>query len=885
MINRKKNKNNSYLLYALVIILTITVSCSTKKKGITHRFYHNMTAHYNGYFNGNESYKDGIEKIKTDYVDRFDKVLPVFQLPTAQNVQSTFSYFDRTFQKASTVIQKHSIYIKKVEYCNWIDKSYLLIAKSQFYKNDYRSAAETFEFIIKQYGNRPSKFEAILWSILTNIQQNEFDKAEPKVDLLQNKIEKKKISKKVLREAPLVFAEYFLKQEQYGQSIEHLLKAIEMTSFNRKQKTRLYFILAQVYQRTGYADKALELFKKVIKRNPKYEMAFNAKLNLAKCYSADKESGAEIKKLLQKMIKDSKNKDYLDQIYYALYEIAAKENDTIGMTQYLKSSVKWSINNNSQKAKSCLTLGDLYLYKKDYINAESFYDSTLIYLDKEYKDYKLIASKKNFLSRLAKNLKTIQIEDSLQAMSRLSEGERNKIVEKIIQKVIDDETLKQEEELERQRTLQLMNEAKFNAESMGNANSAWYFYNPNAMSMGNTEFAKKWGNRKLEDNWRISNKIVMGDMFNEDGTPIDSADIKKESADKKSDLKDPKTYLANVPTSPEQLLKSNEKIIDAYYNLGILYKEGINEYELSIDAYETLIKRYPENKYLLNTYFQLYRGYLDIDEQERSNYYKDLILKRYPESELAKIIKDPDYANQLEAKRSEVENLYIETYNAYLNNNCDVVKNNYNRAMSEFKKDKLTAKFDFLNAICIYKNKDVKSFEIALNDIITKYPTGEVKDMAQQILEGLKKPKSEDDADNDENKEIKKDKNIKSKPKYIENPDNIHLYAVIVEAKNVKINDIKIMFSNHNTKFFASNNLTVGDLYFDNTHLMISVSNFDNKTRATEYINSIKQNPQIMEKLKIGNAEQFIISDENYTTLYKTKDLDKYINFYKKNYK
>jgi len=50
---------------------------------------------------------------------------------------------------------------------------------------------------------------------------------------------------------------------------------------------------------------------------------------------------------------------------------------------------------------------------------------------------------------------------------------------------------------------------------------------------------------------------------------------------------------------------SNDTIIQAYYNVGFVYVEGLNDYEHAIDAFQTLNNRYPENKFTLPSYYEL----------------------------------------------------------------------------------------------------------------------------------------------------------------------------------------------------------------------------------------------------------------------------------------
>ncbi|PIY32494.1 MAG: hypothetical protein COZ08_06965, partial [Bacteroidetes bacterium CG_4_10_14_3_um_filter_42_6] len=63
----------------------------------------------------------------------------------------------------------------------------------------------------------------------------------------------------------------------------YLQRGLELNN-NKQLVTRIYFILGQISQSNQDFSKASSYFSKVIKRNPPYQMAFQAKMNLAQCY-------------------------------------------------------------------------------------------------------------------------------------------------------------------------------------------------------------------------------------------------------------------------------------------------------------------------------------------------------------------------------------------------------------------------------------------------------------------------------------------------------------------------------------------------------------------------------------------------------------------------
>ncbi len=861
----------------LLLVIVLFNSCSTKKNTFTRRFYHNMNARYNGYFNGNESYKTGVIELEKLHVDDYSKILHIYKLATVEDATSLSSYFDKAYIKASAVITRHSIFIKKKEHVRWIPEAYMLIGKSYFYKQEYKLAAETFEYIIKTYGAFPAKYNAMVWLAKTCNQQKKYDKAESQLDLLQEKIDKNKklIPKQALKDFPIAYADYQLKQENSESAIEYLIAAIDK---NRKKsiRVRLRFILAQVYQDMGKVAKASALYDKVIKMNPPYEMAFNARINKAMCFDASAGDSKEIKKLLNKMTRDAKNKDYLDQIYYALAEICMKEKDTICAIDNYKLSALKSVKNTNQKATSYLKLAKLYFSIPKYEFAEMYYDSTMTVLPKDYPDYSNISKLAGVLKELVVNIKVVEMQDSLQKLSKITPEQRNKIIDGIITEVIKEEQKKQEAEYQKQINIYNTN---IN-ENSTTTSAAWYFYNSSAVNFGKTDFIKKWGNRKLEDLWRLSNKAIEND-FGTSENPNDTASADSTKAKTSINLKDKNYYLKNIPTTDKDIQKSNALIAEALYNIGFIFQNDLLDMERAIESYEDLVKRFPDNKdYLIKTYYQFYVLYDNIGNDAKRDFYKNLICTKYPESDYCNVINNPNYKKITDENKDIAANLYKETYDAYKVRSWDSVMVKSNRAIALFSSDtSLIPKFIYLKALAYGNNKDSANIVATLNIIIKKYPHSPVKPKAQDLLDfwtgesEITAAASKDNFFSD------------SKKEYTFNEDAIHLYVMVVQlSKNVKISDLKNLLSDFNSKNFSTSNLTTSNIFLDNIKQIITITNFPNKEKAMLFYNLLKTDKNVFAKLKPSDYKQFVISVDNYPTMYKNKDIDNYYLFFLKNY-
>jgi tetratricopeptide (TPR) repeat protein len=880
------NKKLIHIPFPLIILLAglfFLFGCSTKKNTFLSRTYHNLTAHYNVYWNGMDNLRQGKKEFEASLKDNYALVLPVFNYGEKTGAGKMGQYSETAIKKSTKTIQKHSMVFNNKEYNRWIDDSYLLMGKAYFYKQDYPMARRTFEFVIKTYNNNDIKYEAMLWQAQSNIQSGDFNRAEPVLDMLQSKIKQGQAPDKYEKDLDLIYANFFILQKNYPPAADYINRALEQ-KLTRTMKTRCLFILAQVNQKDDDLIEASNLYKQVIKRGPSFEMEFNAKINLAQCYVSNGGDRDYIVNKLKKMLKDDKNKDYLDQIYYSLGMISLKDADTSNAKDFFKSSVSNSKNNNYQKAISSLQLADIYFAGKNYPDAQSYYDSTMQFLPKDFQNYKDIQQKTVTLSELVTNLKIIQLEDSLQKLSKMPEADRLKIVDRMISELLAEEMKKRQEEFDRQQNLSMFGVPK-TPSTVGQSGGSWYFYNPSTLANGFGTFVKKWGRRKPEDNWFLTNKMSMTAITEEqvDTSAMEGDSSSSKGVAKSNNPKDRKFYLQDIPTTPEQIKISTDKIIQAYYNLGFIYIEGLNDYPKSIESFETLLQRFPDNKYNVATCYKLCQLYKDLENLPQSDLYRNLILTKYPETDFAKLLVNPDYYKEIQSKDQEIGILYEDTYNAFKNQQYYIVINNTDQASAKFPGDTvLMPRFEYLKALSLGKIEVVDSLVIAMQRIIIKYPKSPVKPLAQNILDFLGKQR------NSQGEPIVTDtiQSIAPGEKlYSFNPNDVHFFVLIVNNEQTNVDALKIKISDFNTKNHDAAGLQINSLLLDNNLEMITVGNFDDSERAINYFNDINQSQYIFARLETtGGYFVFLISTENYPILFKNKNIQQYMRFFEKNY-
>lgn len=876
--------------------LSLLIACTTKKNTVVHRAWHNMNARYNGYFYSNEYKKESVKKVEKANQDDFIKMLPIFVYPDNKSAKNYYSDFDKTIKKSSTCIQRHAIINPKNKEeipnaCKWIDENYMLIGKSHFYKRDFFSALEMFEYVSKKYPNPEAKYNGMLWMIRTNNEIGSLSKSELIIDDLRNA---KDIPKDNAFQAELaaVWADFYVKKEDHHGAITLLTRAIVLTK-KKSVKARYTFILAQLYEKIGDNVKASNYYSMVPGLHPSYEMEFAAQIKRGKLFDAQSGDSKIIKKQLMKMLRDDKNTEYRDQIYYALAEIASKENDTPLALTYLDKSIRESVSNKTQKALSYLKRADIYFEKTNYKSAEANYDSAMTFLPKDYPDYSIIETKKKSLTSLVVNLNIIALEDSLQRMAKMSEKERDVAIDKMIAKIEEEEKNKEEERLNQLNNPTPIPQNQTNTvPDQVSGSTAWYFYNPTTVTFGVGEFSKKWGSRKLEDNWRRSEKEQeLSAAVVEDTTPLDSTDTKDNviaENNGKKNKKDKNYYLKSIPLTADALAKSNVKIVDAYYNIGSIYKEQLLNNTKSVETFEELLKRYPDNKYKLACYYQLYRTYLAMNNGTKSDYYKNILLNDYPDSEYAKIIRNPGYAKIAMANKSQVEKFYAETYQLYSEGKYRATIINCQTADTMYSKNYLMPQFDYVKALSIGRTQDLDAFERALTQVTIKYPKEPVKEKALEMLELIRKQKSAGTLVNDTTKKLTVNNiadTIPAKPKFIFKEDGEYYWLVIVENGKGDITKFKTTLSDLNEESFSTQELNISSVFLDIAHQLVTVKSFDGKTQAMDYYNFFKDNKEAFADLTEGTFQAFIISAENYTTFYKDKNIVEYQQFFSKNFK
>jgi len=875
--------------------MILLVSCSREKNSFISRSYHGTTTHFNGYFNAREGMKEAIISFEQTRPENWEEPLPLIIFPDEQEAIGLFPAMDKGIEKTSRVINRHSMTIKKKEYNQWIDDSYLLVGIANFYKRNYLEAEEAFKFITKQYKTEQIRHEAELWLARLAIEQGKYTRAN---SLLEKLEETKSDWPKGMEQTYYeVYTHLYMTQKDYRRAIDELQSAQAVTK-KKDREARQMFLLAQLFTITGESQKAVRRYADVVRMNPDYDMKFYAQIHQALAFDSRSDSEA-IRAQLGKMLRDEKYVEFRDQIYYALAEVEFAEHHVPEGIDMLHKSAESSVNNPKQKGKSFLRLAEIYFEERDYAIASSYYDSTITYLPKEFPNYEVIKATKESLGDLVYHLDIVYHEDSVQAIASLDEHEMDKKLRSIIKQLRDEENDKlrkeQEARLSEFEAKQNLNQIQAeNRNGRANNSGKWYFYNEASKAVGFAEFRAKFGSRPLSDNWRRKNKSQILEMTDsaDSNAESDLADVVKAEGSNVPSIEELK---AGLPLTEDAIKSSNDTIANSMFEIGKIYKDNLGDTDNAIETFEELNVRLPENKFEQKTYYQLYRlflkkeesgNYFPSDARSTSAYYKALISEEYPESEFAKLIQDPEYMANHDQKKQEETQAYESIFREYRQRNYTEVLVACLDVMNNEPSNRYIAKYHLLRAMAIAGKKDRPNFISALQEIVRKYPGTEEEVEAKRLL-GILMESSADSAEGTKTEEETGEEELKpDKPKgdYVMKDDMDHYFAILVPNKGSTMSEHKAKVSDFNTEYFRSDPLKVTNSFIDSESQILLVRTFASKDKGMAYLNAFKSEKNILSQLNEGGFETFIITSKNFATLFKTKDIEGYFDFFEENY-
>ena len=924
---KQQNTFHYALGFVFLTIALILTGCSTQKNTAQSRWWHAFNAKYNTYYNGTLAYIDGSLEKETGNKDNYTEQIPLYTVSNKNSREIGKANFDRAIEKCEKAIHQHSIkrrpewtknrrktakdieWLSRREYNPFLWKAWMLMGRSQFYQGDFESAAATFSYMSRLYATQPAIYgKARAWLAKCYIEQNWNYDAE---DVIRNML-RDSIHWRAQKEWDYTFADYYIHTGNAEQAIPYLRKVISH-EMRRKQKAREWYLMGQLQASIGNKKEAYKAFRHVIRQNPPYELAFNARIAMTEVMAKDN-AGKMISRL-KRMAASDNNKEYQDQIYYAIGNIHLSRKDTLqAITAYEKGNQK-STRNGIEKGVLLLHLGDLYWTKEKFSDARRCYGEAIGLLDKDRKDYQQLANRSKVLDELVPYTDAVQLQDSLQQLARMSEKERNAAIDRVIdalkKKEKEERNRKAEEEAEstlRQDGGNFANNNNFassNSPQKNNENSAntpangqWYFYSPLTVSQGKAQFQKLWGKRDNVDNWQRINKTVVANAAGAEEMTDEQRDSLAQAAEQEELLKqtsdsavnDPhkrEYYLAQIPFTPEQLAESNKLLEDGLYHAGVIFKDKLDNLPLSRKSLLRLVDNHPDYEHLDDAYYHLYLLYSRERKPEMAQTYLQKLKAEYPESQWTTLLSDPYYAENAKRGVQIEDSLYTLTYQAFRDGEYDKVERNAQISRNRFPDGANRDKFLFVGGLSKLNDGDIKSCLADLKEVVSKYPDSRLSEMAGMIINGVEAGRrlyggkfdlndvwtrrsiELNDRDSTRQKGYSLERNASFVFLLAYDPDKTNENQLLFEMA-------KYNFTSYMARYFDIN---IEDL--EGLHRM-QISGFNSYDEARQYANAVYLQPAI--KPLLGNVRAYVISEPNLKLLGTSHTYEEYEKFYSKHF-
>ena len=907
------NKRHIIPLIAVAVLL-LAAGCSTEKNTSQSRWWHSFNAKYNTYYNGSLAYIDGSLEKETGNKDNFTEMIPLYTVGNKTSKELGKAKYDVAIEKCQKAIKLHSIkrrpewtknrqkterdveWLNRKEYNPFLWKAWMLMGRSQFMKGAFDEAASTFAYMSRMYATQPAIYgRARAWLAKCYIEQDWVYDAEDVI----SKMRRDSMHWRAQKEWDYTYADYYIHTQRYEEAIPYLRKVIRH-EMRRKQKARQWFLMGQMEAALGHKEKAYQAYKHVVRLNPPYELEFNARIAMTEVMA-----GGQAKKMvrrLKRMAASDNNKDYLDQVYYAIGNIYMNQQDTLkAIAAYEKGNTQ-STRNGIEKGVLLLRLGDIYWTMERFSDAGRCYGEAIGLLDKERDDYKQLSQRSKVLDELVPYTEAIHLQDSLQALAKMPEAERNAAIDRVI------EALKKKEKAERDAQAETNAEQQQAAQG-GNTNTQnkpnntqnnttskqglWYFYNPMAVSQGKEAFQKQWGKRENVDDWQRVNKTVVamdnGEMELTDEQRDSIAALEAQEDSVKNSLKDPKNdphkreyYMEQIPFTEDKVAESNNIIKDGLFNAGVIFKDKLDNLLLSEKHLRRLTDSFPEYEKNDEAFYHLYLLYSRRNDKARATQFLDKLKTDYPESQWTVLLSDPYYEENARIGVHLEDSLYAATYAAFKADRLDEVKSNTEISASRFPLGDNRDKFIFIGGLSKLNAGDASGCLADMEDMVKKFPKSRLAEMAGMIINGVKAGRKLHGGKFDigdvwaQRSVVMSDSDSIAARRFLAERDVNFSFVVAYHPDSLQENRLLFELARFNFTNFIVRNFDIVIDELNGLHLM-KVSGFRNYDEALQYARQLYANAAVSTLTHKGRA--LVISDSNLELLgtqYSFNDYDKF---------
>ncbi len=760
------NKKVTHISLIVLAVFTI-FSCSRRKNNALNRGFHAMTTKYNVLYNGDLAFQQGKTALIESFVDDYWNILPVERMEVKEDLflpgKSKNPSFERAEEKAVKAIQKHGMNIGGKEKNQQTDEAYLLLGKARYFDQRFVPALEAFNYILYKHPTSDKINHARIWREKVNIRLENTDLA---IKNLKRLIKLEKLSKQDISDANAMLAQAYINNKFLDSAIAPIKIAVK-NSKDKEVKGRLAFIKGQIYNRLGFKDSANIAFDEVIdlKRKTLWVYYVNAQVEKARSFDFEIDDKLAYIDYLTKLSENREYKLYLDKIYNLMAEYHKNVTSDSLANVYYNKSLR---NKSSDLYLQSLNHRALAAYnfdKSNYKSAGAYYDSTMAKLKVNSKEYRFFKKKRDNLEDVIAYEDVAKRNDSILRILNYTDEEQILYFEKYIAE-LKEKTAAEEEA--KAAVLSSSNSFLPGFKPKNNSGSTFYFYNPTTVAYGKEEFRKIWGDRVLEDNWRVKNKNTI--------TPTNDISDTQNDLTENAGVKDIYTagfYIDKLPKTIKEKDSIQKKRNFAYYQLGLIYKQKFKEYSLAAKRLEKLLSFNPGDQLALPAQYQLYKIYKELGSNKKEAV-KQNIINTFPDSRYAEILKNPEASLSFAEGSPEV--IYEKLYKQFENQEYDLVSLELEKYITEFDGDEMLPKYELLKAVVDGKTKGIEVYKKGVKYVALNYPNSKEGKSAQKLLkESLKEISNADFVDNSLGRKYKlvyvfdkNDKRITSTKKTIE---------------------------------------------------------------------------------------------------------------------
>lgn len=710
----------------------VFTGCSRKNNTFINRNFHALGTKYNILYNGYIALEQGRETVDNASTDNFWELLPVERMQVQEDIflpgQSKNQDFERAEEKAIKAVQKHGMNIKGKEYNPQIDEAYLLLGEARYFDQRFIPALEAFNYILYKYPASDKINTAKVWREKTNVR---LENNELALKNLKRLLDQEELEDQDLADATAIMAQAYINIKAKDSALTQLKIAADYTKKNR-EKARYNFIIGQLYNEFGQKDSANLVFDKIIDMHRKIPRPYYINAHLAKVMNFDMETGnkVEFEEYLAKLEENRENRPFLDKIYYRIAEYhRANASDSLAIVYYNKS-LRTNTGDKQLKSFDYSTLGDMSFDEANYKVAGAYYDSTMTNLKLNSKPYRVIKKKRENLDDVIYYEDIAQVNDSILNLVSLSEADRLAIFTEYTNELREkaEEAKEKAEAAERVNagvtTAQTTNKVGKSQRADPSGKQEFYFYNQTTLSFGKNEFVKVWGDRELKDNWRLSSSAI-----NKAKSLKGSESVEGLSNE---ETFDPEFYISQIPSDQKVIDSISKERNFAYYQLGSIYKEKFNEYELAQDKLEKLLLNNPEERLILPSKYNLYKIYVELGLDAEADNIKNDIISNYADSRYAQILLNP--SSEFAKDENSPERIYEGLYEKFNNQEYAEVISASEANIIKFEGHPMVPKFEILKASAKGRLYGFEDYKQGVNYIALTYPNSEEGKKAGVIL-------------------------------------------------------------------------------------------------------------------------------------------------------